>query len=346
MAVPGIPTNFYVQQGNGQVFLLWDITPTATSYQIQRSTDGVNFSNLATSLLNNYLDTTASLGTQYYYQVAGINLSGTGSYTASQNIIPTPTSEMSLAGLRLASQQKADRVNSNFVTLPEWNFFIDLALYELYDLLIAVSEDYFMAPAISFVTNGSQNLYPLPDGVLTFQNQAGQTITAAPFYKLMGVDLALNSGPNGFVTIPKFEFIDRNKFIYPNSNSTMYGVFNMRYRMLGTNIEFIPTPSASQKIQLWYIPRLPQLLKETDMTNIGFSGYLSYVIARAAKYALNKEESDTSAIDAELLFIKKRIEESASNRDIGRPDTISDTRGGVLWGNDNQGGWNGAIGGF
>jgi hypothetical protein len=56
LAVPSAPTNVWVQAGDGYSYLSWDITPTATSYQIQRSTDGVNYSNLATSLVNNYTD--------------------------------------------------------------------------------------------------------------------------------------------------------------------------------------------------------------------------------------------------------------------------------------------------
>ncbi len=58
-------------------------------------------------------------------------------------MVAAPPSEMSLYELRLRSQQCADRVNSQFVTTDEWNSFLRLALYELYDLLVTVYEDYF-----------------------------------------------------------------------------------------------------------------------------------------------------------------------------------------------------------
>ena len=82
---------------------------------------------------------------------------------------------MSLGELRLRAQQRADRVSSNFVTLPEWNFFINQAMYELYDILIDCYEDYFEAPEIIFYSNGSDYFYPLPDGVLSFsvESRAG-----------------------------------------------------------------------------------------------------------------------------------------------------------------------------
>lgn len=345
MPAPSTPQNFYVQTGNAVNFLSWNNTAGATGYTIQRSTDGINYSNYATVTVNQYLDTAVTIGTAYYYQVAASNLSGTGPYTAPQSVVPATSGEMSLGAIRLAAQQRADRVESNFVTLQEWNFYINQALFELYDLLITAYANYYMAPTAAFTTDGQTFLFPLPDGVTTFQNQNGQNFVPAPFYKLEGVDLCITNANNAWVTVDKFNFIDRNKYIYPNSSSTIYGVFNMQYRLIGSQIEFVPTPSAGQIIRLWYIPRMQQLLLDTDVTTQGVSGWLQYVIIRAAKYALDKEESDTTKLDAELLFLKGRIEESAVNRDVGQADTISDVRGSRGWGGMG-GGWNSPIGGW
>lgn len=346
MAIAGIPQGFYAQQGNFTAYLLWSPVAGALSYQIQRSPDGITYTNLATPILANYTDATVVVGTQYFYQVASVNVSGTSPYSAPASVIPAPSSELSLQELRLRAQQRADRVNSNFVALPEWNFFINQAMYELYDLLINVYEDYFEAPEITFTADGSTFAYALPDGQKTFTNSAtGQSIVAPTFYRLSGVDLGLNSANNAYVTVNKYNLIDRNRFVYPNSASTIYGVFNLQYRLMGNNIRFIPTPSAGQVIRLLYIPRLPTLLKETDLSTLGYSGWLQYVIIRAAKYALDKEESDTTKLDEELTFLNKRIEESAINRDVGQPDRISNTRSG--YGMDGgAGGTNGGMAGW
>lgn len=329
MAIAGTPTGFYAQQGNFQAYLLWNIVAGATSYDIQRSIDGgVNYTSLATPTAANYLDTTVALGSQYFYKVASVNGSGTSTYTVPQSVIISGSSELSLQELRTRSQQRADRLNSNFVTLPEWNFFINQAMYELYDLLINAYSEYFEAPEISFACNGADYLYPLPDGQLSFTDSTtGQAVVAPAFYRLSGVDLSLNNANNSYVTINKYNLIDRNRFVYPNTASTIYGVFNLQYRLMGNNIRFTPNPSSGQIIRLLYIPRLPTLLQETDLSTLGYSGWLQYVIVRAAKYALDKEESDTSKLDEELIFLKGRIEESAINRDVGQPDTISDIRG-------------------
>ena len=349
MGIPGIPTNFNVQTGNQKILASWDLTTGATSYIVQRSEDNVTFTTLATisgtPLATSYLDSTPVIGVQYFYKVAAANTSGSSPYTQSQSAIAARSGEMSLAAIRLKAQQRADRVNSNFVSQTEWNSYINQSLFELYDLLIDSYEDYFVATPITFQADGQTFLYPLPDGSIQFTNPLNnQPIIAPPIYKLLGVDLALNNANNAYVTVNKFNFADRNRFVYPNTSSTIYGVFNLQYRMMGNNIEFVPTPSGGQIIRLWYIPRMVELLQDTDITSEGISGWIEYVIVKAAYYALTKEESDTSSLVMQLAALQKRIEESAVNRDAGQPDTISDSR--RNYGNGFGGGWNSGLGGF
>lgn len=451
---PGLPTNFNVQSGNGQVLVSWSQVTGATSYNILRSLDNVTYTPLATvtgsPLATSYLDAAVTLGTQYWYKIAAtsttgsinftgqpnngdtcsidnvvytavtsgasglefnigstilstitnlVNLinatigsevsatatttqvllvsfssltqlsssltntsitafssGGTSSYTAPQSVIPTTSGEMTLSQIRLASMQRADRVNSNFVTLSEYTTFINLALFELYDLLVAADPDLFITTPAQFTSDGTTFVVNLPDGITSWQNGLNQTTgyIAPPFYRLYGVDLALQNTTNAYVTINKFNFVDRNRFVYPNTSSTIYGVFNLQYRLLGDTatgkqqIMFIPTPSAGQGIRIWYVPRMTQLLQDTDTTIQGISGWMEYVIVRTAMYVLNKEESDTTNLQTELLFIKGRIEEMAANRDQGIPDKVSDTRANNGSGYGGQGGfgWNGSIGGF
>lgn len=337
MATPGIPSNFNVQTANQTNLVSWNLSAGATSYIVQRSLDNVTYTTLATvsgsPLATSYLDSAVSLATQYWYQVAASNTSGTSSYTAPQSAVPTPTGEISLGALRLKAMQRADRVNSNFVTMTEWNSYINQSMFELYDLLITVYEDYYIAPAITFNSVAGQQLYALPNGSNSFKNQAGSTIIPAPFYKLTGVDLALNTAQNAWITINKFNFIDRNKYVYPTAGSTIYGMYNIQYRVIGNNIEFIPFPASGQMFQLWYIPRITELLQDTDTTTVGISGWAEYIIVKAAYYALTKEESDTAPLVMQLAALTKRIEESAANRDAGQPDTISGTRNANnIWG--------------
>lgn len=353
MAIPGTPQNLQVQTANQQILISWNLSPGATTYVLQRSLDNVTFATIATitgsPLATSYIDSAITLGVQYWYKVLAQTVDGDSPYTNPQAMTAAPQGEMALSAIRLSSRQSADRVNSNFVTDVEWNNFIRMACYELYDLLITVYEDLYVARPIQFVTTGSQQAYDLPNGSNQFyyaDDLNGGLITPPSFYKLLGVDLQVQNVNNGYVTVNKFNFIDRNTYVYPNSSSTIYGVFNCQYRVMGKKINFIPTPSANQGIRLWYIPRLQEMLQDTDTSDISISGWIRYVIVRAAKYALDKEESDSSKQDAELMFLKGRIEETAANRDAGQPDRISDTRATRgYWGS--SGGWGGSSnGGF
>lgn len=68
-----------------------------------------------------------------------------------------------------------------------------------------------------------------------------------------------------------------------------------------------------------------------------YNGWIEYVIVDAAIKCLQKEESDTTALERAKSFQLQRIENAAQNRDVGEPERISDTsrNGGWL-------GWDGS----
>lgn len=337
MAVPYQPQSPDAEQSDGNILLTWTGSLGATGYTVDRSTDGVNFTTIATlGLVSQYLDSLPGVGIMFYYQIAATNASGTSPSSSIVQMVAAPPSEMSLFEIRLRSQQCADRVNSQFVVKSEWNSFLRLAAYELYDLMITSYDDYFSDQTVLIPTNGSLANYPLPNGVSNYLGGSYGGASGTPaqaFYKAIGFDLNLNTSNDAWVTLDRFDFIKRNTYIYPNSTSTIYGVYNMKYRIMGGNVNIIPTLAGNQVIRMWYAPRLPAMLSDTDLTTIGVSGWLRYIIVRSAKYALDKEEgTDTSKLDAEIIFLKTRIEQASQNRDAGVPDTISDTRNDSIYG--------------
>lgn len=227
------------------------------------------------------------------------------------------STSMTLSQLRTAVRQRADMVNSTFVSDVELNSYINQSYFELYDLLITTYETYYAAAPLVFQTDGVSQLYPLPDGILYS--------AAQPFYKMLGLDIGLSSNNNAGVTIKRFEFISRNRYVYPQLNSTYLGCFNLRYDLVGNSLMLIPIPSTAQFLRLWYIPRLQTL--DTDGSRAdGISGWTEYIICDAAIKCGQKEETDISVLMGQKMGLIKRIEESAMNRDVGQPATISDTR--------------------
>ena len=135
-------------------------------------------------------------------------------------------------------------------------------------------------------------------------------------------------GNNAWVTLPRYNWIDRNRFIYPQLQANALGVFNLSYRQMGNQIYFIPNPTAGQFIQVWYVPVMTMLLKDTDMLGFSISGWDEYIVTDVAEKAAIKEESYDLAdrLGAQKSALLERIETTASNRDQGIPNTISDTR--------------------
>ena len=152
----------------------------------------------------------------------------------------------------------------------------------MYDLLITSYEDLFASQFVFINTNGTTQNYPLPDGVTNYLGgvYGGISGPGQAFYKLAGMDLGINTSNNAWVTLLKYDFIERNKYVYPNSTSTIYGVYNMRYRLMGNNVNIIPTPAGNQQIRMWYSLSCPHCCKTLILPRSVIQGGLRYPIVR------------------------------------------------------------------
>jgi hypothetical protein len=332
MAIPSAPASNTVilTTGNGQNLLSWPIISGATSYSVQRSTDGVNFSALATPAVNYYVDSTATIGTAYYYQVASTNISGTSSYTASYPTLITPClpGQINLGYLRYFSQLAADQINSSFLTTDEWNFNINQSANELYDILVTkYGEDYFLAPPLIISLTGATS-YPVPDG----SNYPVNGSNSPALYKLSGIDANISGqtlGPNaGWIPLSRSNWSDRDRYTtWPGQAGALNNIYQMSYRQMGQSLFLFPA-NTNMVIQLWYVPILKQLLLDSDMMPFSISGWSQYVIVDCAIKAATKEESYDLAeeLKGQKKDLLERIETTAANKDVGQPNAVSNVR--------------------
>lgn len=348
MSIPYVCQNIVLQTGNGKNFVLWDIVPGATSYSVQRSTDGINFNVVGSPTTNNYLDSTVAVGTTYYYQVASVNISGISPYLASYplSIVPCLPGQINLGYLRYLSQLRADKLNSQYLTVDEWNSNINQSMFELADILTTkFGDDYFLAPPLIISLTGATS-YPLPDG----SNYPINGIPSPAIFKLSGIDANISGqtlGPNaGWTPLARANWSDRDKYTtFPAQAGALNNICQMSYREMGQNLFIFPA-NTNQYIQLWYVPITSQLLQDTDMLAFSFSGWSEYIIVDAAMKAMVKEESleKWNALNAVKSILIERIETTAANRDVGQPNAVSNVRatmgdpGFSNWGNGFGGG--------
>lgn len=324
-SLPNVPNNFLVQPGNGLVYLQWDVSVGATSYNVLRSTDSVTYSTISSPTVTVYSDTTAVLGTLYYYQVQAVNANGTSNSSAAQSVTPVNVGIVSLGQVRLSAQQRADMVNSDFVTKQEWNSYINHSYTELYDMLVQTYGDEYFVSSTGITTDG---------------RVSGQYSLPTNCYKLMGVDLGISPNSNGYISLKKFTFSARNQYLWGNAPVSGLGNIDLRYRMVGANIQFSPYPQANQTIKLWYVPRPSTLLSDSDTLD-SVSGWDEYVVVDAAIKGMQKEESDVSVLMAQKEALRQRIVSAAANRDAGMPEKVTDVRGDGFYGGFDGGSWGG-----
>ena len=247
---------------------------------------------------------------------------------------------VTLGQLIANARSLADMVNSNFVSQAEWTVWANKGYSKLYDILIsAYGTNYKFAQPVQFLTNTSQQMYPLPDGTLTFYKPnldgtaANPAYVAPAFYKLLGADISYNGGlgcdPNSFITMYPFMVGDRNR------SNGVYGVVSRgynrsndyRYRVLGIDTFHVtPQPQPGFTVQLWYAPRLVPLASLTDTVE-GVSGWEEIIELDMAIKALVKEESDPSALVAARNETVQRVIQLASVVDAAAPDYVRDVYG-------------------
>jgi hypothetical protein len=312
--------------------LTWTQSPLVTSYYVLRSADGVTFTQIAQTSSLQYSDASGVVGTIYYYQVIASNGTNSSIPTPSISGLSLNPGQTTAGNLMLEAQQRMDRIYASNITPQEWISMISQSFKELYDIIVQkYGDDYFVAPPVSFLTTGQLDpvyqaqVFPLPKN----------------FYKLRRCEVALNpNDPNSWITLRQFNDIQANLWNYPNVY-TFYGITNLRYRLMGTQLQIVPISSAGQTIRIWYCPRPSQLINTTDLVD-GISGWEEYIIADVCAKGMIKSEEDAGPFLLQKAAMLKRIEDAAENRNQGEPQTVSDSKSrNFAWSDGGDGGGSG-----
>jgi len=204
----------------------------------------------------------------------------------------------------------ADMRNSQFIDQSgtagtELLRYANLAYKDLYAQIVLSKEFYFTTSTTISIVGGTDT-YALP----------------SDFYKLDGVDLSLdNSGR--YLTLRPLQFAERNKFRSGLALTTAPFGQVFKYVLVGSNIRFIPIPSQTNTVQLWYTPE-PALITSLSTTlsiPIGGDEYMSLYMACAM---LAKEESDNTQLNAKRLEVLDQLRNSLKDRDQGGPHYVVD----------------------
>ena len=232
-----------------------------------------------------------------------------------------------LLQLRDEVRQRADMVNSAFVTNAEVNRCINESWAHMYDQLLATGEDYYLKYVDIPATAG---------GYFDFASYTSSTGGAATdVYQVRGVDARYSD--QVVLNVPRFNWEERNVYSAAAPLIPYYPI--VAYRVIqnpttgNDSIHLIPDnqSTGAQNLRVWYYPN-PKVLASDSDTLDGRSGWEEWVIIDAAIKLLTKEESDTSSLERQAARVWARILNAAQNRDAGQAKRITDV-------NLNTGSW-------
>jgi len=221
----------------------------------------------------------------------------------------------SLLELRTRARRIADAENNNFFSDEEITDYINTGLGELHDILVLKFEDYYV-DSKTFPLVSGQSVYSLADDA-----------SIGNFYKIIGVDIT--QGGNT-IRVPRHSFSERNTFRPDQAARNSRGFPFYGYRLSAKNIIFIPEPTSTDTIGIWYIPSYTKLSTDGSTVDDRIAlNWEEYAVYSAAIKMRHKEETSTTSLERELERLKERIEEASANRDAGEPIGIVDDAVGI-----------------
>lgn len=221
---------------------------------------------------------------------------------------------ITVAQIRVRSDQKANMENSNFVSQSEQLSYINEAYFNYYDLIVDSFQDYNVSDPLSFSLAAGESSFDLP----------------ADFYKLSGVDRETGaSGSNNdenYYPLRNYPWRSRNRF---QASFSRYGLYpRVGYRLIGSKLTFVPNEQAEGNYRLWYVPLAQELVNDTD-TIERYNGFEQLIVIDTAIKMLNKEESDTGPLMIERERQIQRMKRMLIDRDISDGDRIEEVDRGL-----------------
>jgi hypothetical protein len=212
---------------------------------------------------------------------------------------------LTLLQLRTSVRQRANMEGSTFCSDAEINGYINQSYKELHDLIVDAVEDYLLSTDTFTLT--TTNIRALPTS----------------FYKMRGLDDTTNFGRPR--SVRKYNWNERNDWSYGQAAYLDERFSDVTYRIVGTNLQIMPSERAARSYALYYVPIATDLAADVDVAQ-SINGWLEYVVVDAAMKCLIKEESDIRPLQAMKKAMFDRIEALKRDRDQGLPEKISRVR--------------------
>lgn len=191
------------------------------------------------------------------------------------------------------------------------NDYINRALGSLHRRMRAIDEDHRVLSTTSFNTVSGTTTYALP----------------ASFDFLISIDITID-GTKLWLTA--YEMNERPQL---TSTDITYTGKPLQYRLRGSNIELLPSPTGVYPVNLWYVPNATQLSADGDTFDT-IARLDDYVIAYASRFVATKDKNWDLLGECKQLLgeLEGEIDVLARGRDKNDPPSITDDYQADRWG--------------
>lgn len=211
---------------------------------------------------------------------------------------------VTLQELRDRVRDRSDSDNGGPVSDSQIDTRINEAIRHVYGELLKVRGDEYFSKDTTLVTVAGSDSVDLPADFLKVSPEGVHWITGT------SVNILLHAySPNE----SQLQLAGAGWTYHPAGA-------NIRYRIRGTKLRFVPTPTAAYNIKFNYLPVPPTLVDNSDTWEAYF-GCDEAIVWLAAAYCLAKEESDTAFAMQQYDRCMQFIREQAP-RDENEPPTV------------------------
>lgn len=213
-----------------------------------------------------------------------------------------------LADLRLRCRERADEVNSDFISDAELDRLINVKSSALWAHIATQFSDMLTLPPVQLTVTDDQEWVTLPQDFLY----------AVAIFGKVGTDR---------VRITRFNINDLATTRDPFSRLTgEYTTDSLSYRLMGRRLYIQPDNNNLDTIELWYIPTMPKFESDNDMMPADLpEGWDECVVNGVAALIKMKAELDPSPYIALERDWYASLSTFASDRDLGGVQRVTDS---------------------
>lgn len=235
---------------------------------------------------------------------------------------------ISAAELEQRVRERADMVNSEFVTSAEVRRYLEAAWQEFYSILVASGEDLFIRRAMLTPNAGdmlgTENLdfISTEDGDLIAIGNAGSLRTYVNLptsFKALRMVRHVDGFQLRKATLGDYEGLQNTN----RPGKPLYYRLELDPRNDYVRLELLPTMDESYQLEVFYVPQvsLDEFLSTSDVGRI-VRGWDEYLVLTAAGKCLSKEESDVGNLMKERELLIERIKGDLIPVDRAEPDQV------------------------